>query len=196
MKPTGHFLVFSSPFYRPGCPSGVRRKPAPELFGARLYPTCSVEDLAMRTSYDFTPFWRSSIGFDRLFDLVDAAQQQAEAHYPPYNIERLGDDRYQISLALAGFRPDEINVTAEQNVLTIEGRKTDEKREYLYQGISERHFRRQFNLADYVQVRNASFDNGLLRVELVREIPEAMKPRRIAINGVSNLQQIDSKAAA
>ncbi|MGL4556778.1 MAG: Hsp20 family protein [Afipia sp.] len=150
----------------------------------------------MRTSYDFTPFWRSSIGFDRLFDLVDAAQQQSEGHYPPYNIERLGDDQYQISLALAGFRPDEINVTAEQNVLTIEGRKTDEKREYLYQGISERHFRRQFNLADYVQVRNASFDNGLLRIELVREIPEAMKPRRIAINGISNIQQLDSKAAA
>ncbi len=97
---------------------------------------------------------------------------------------------------MAGFRPDEINVTAEQNVLTIEGRKTDEKREYLYQGISERHFRRQFNLADYVQVRNASFDNGLLRVELVREIPEAMKPRQIAINGVSNVQQLGSKAAA
>lgn len=149
----------------------------------------------MRTSYDFTPFWRSSIGFDRLFDLVNAAQQQSEGHYPPYNIERLGDDQYQISLALAGFRPDEINVTAEQNVLTIEGRKTDEKREYLYQGISERQFRRQFNLADYVQVRNAAFDNGLLRIELVREIPEAMKPRRIAINGQSNVQRIDSKAA-
>ena len=150
----------------------------------------------MRTSYDFTPFWRSSIGFDRLVDLLDAAQQQTEGHYPPYNIERLSDDRYQISLALAGFRPDEINVTAEQNVLTIEGRKTDEKREYLYQGISERQFRRQFNLADYVQVRTAFFDNGLLRVELVREIPEAMKPRRIAIDGPTNVQQLDAKAAA
>ncbi len=150
----------------------------------------------MRTSYDFTPFWRSSIGFDRLFDLVDAAQQQAEAHYPPYNIERLGDDRYQISLALAGFRADEINVTAEQNVLMIEGRKTDEKREYLYQGISERQFRRQFNLADYVQVKKASFENGLLRIELIREIPEAMKPRRIAISGASSVPQLDSKVAA
>jgi len=149
----------------------------------------------MRTAFDFIPFWRSSIGFDRLFDLVDAAQQQTEAHYPPYNIERLGEDRYQISIALAGFRPDEINVTAEQNVLTVEGRKADEKREYLYQGISERQFRRQFNLADYVQVRNASFDNGLLRIGLVREIPEAMKPRRIAIDGQSNVQRIDSKAA-
>lgn len=152
----------------------------------------------MRTSsYDFTPLWRSSIGFDRLFNFLDAAQQQTEGHYPPYNIERLGDDRYQISLALAGFRPDEVSVTAEQNVLTIEGRKTDQKREYLYQGISERHFRRQFNLADYVQVTGASFDNGLLRIELVREIPEAMKPRRIAINGTSpdNLLQLEAKAA-
>ena len=149
----------------------------------------------MRTAFDVTPLWRSSVGFDRLFDLLDAAQQQSEAHYPHYNIEKLGDDRYQVSLALAGFRPDEINVTAEQNVLTVEGRKTDEKREYLYQGISERHFRRQFNLADYVQVRNANFDNGLLRIELVREIPEAMKPRRIAINGQSNVQRIDSKSA-
>jgi molecular chaperone IbpA len=149
----------------------------------------------MRTAFDVTPLWRSSVGFDRLFDLLDAAQQQSEAHYPHYNIEKLGDDRYQVSLALAGFRPDEINVTAEQNVLTVEGRKTDEKREYLYQGISERHFRRQFNLADYVQVRNANFDNGLLRIELVREIPEAMKPRRIAIDGQSNVQRIDSKAA-
>ncbi len=149
----------------------------------------------MRTAFDVTPLWRSSVGFDRLFDLLGAAQQQSEAHYPHYNIEKLGDDRYQVSLALAGFRPDEINVTAEQNVLTVEGRKTDEKREYLYQGISERHFRRQFNLADYVQVRNANFDNGLLRIELVREIPEAMKPRRIAIDGQSNVQRIDSKAA-
>lgn len=149
----------------------------------------------MRTAFDVTPLWRSSIGFDRLFDLLDAAQQQTEAHYPHYNIEKLGEDRYQISVALAGFRPDEINVTAEQNVLTVEGCKTDEKREYLYQGISERHFRRQFNLADYVQVRNASFDNGLLRIELVRDIPEAMKPRRIAIDGQSNVQRIDHKAA-
>ncbi len=149
----------------------------------------------MRTAYDVTSLWRSSVGYDRLFDLLDAAQQQTEAHYPHYNIEKLGEDRYQISIALAGFRPEEINVTAEQNVLTVEGRKTDEKREYLYQGISERQFRRQFNLADYVQVRNASFDNGLLRIELVREIPEAMKPRRIAIEGQSNVQRIDSKAA-
>ena len=121
-----------------------------------------------------------------------------EDNYPPYNIERLADDRYQISLAVAGFSPDEISITAEQNVVTIEGNKTEKaEREFLYRGISTRAFKRQFNLADYVQVKDASFDNGLLKIELVREIPEAMKPRRIAINGASqdNVHQIEAKAA-
>jgi molecular chaperone IbpA len=156
-----------------------------------------MEDLAMRT-YDFTPLWRSTIGFDRFFDLVDAAQHAGhDDNYPPCNVERLSEDRYQISLALAGFAPDEIAVTAEQNVLTVEGRKAEKaQRELLYQGISSRPFKRQFNLADYVQVKAATFDNGLLQIELVREIPEAMKPRRIAINGsTSRVQQIDTKAA-
>ena len=139
----------------------------------------------MRT-YDFSPLWRSTIGFDRLFDLAESAQRASEDHYPPYNIERLGDDRYQISLAVAGFSPDEISVTAEQNVVTIEGNRTEKsEREYLYRGISTRAFKRQFNLADYVQVKSATFDNGLLRIDLVREIPEAMKPRQIAINGAA-----------
>ena len=150
----------------------------------------------MRT-YDFAPLWRSSIGFDRLFDLLDETQRAAEDTYPPYNIERLGEDRYQISLALAGFGPDEITITAEQNVLTVEGRKGEkEQHEYIYQGISARPFKRQFNLADYVQVKSASFDNGLLRVELFREIPEAMKPRRIAIGGVAQPTTIEQKKAA
>ena len=149
-------------------------------------------------SYDFSPLWRSTIGFDRLFDLAESAQRATEDHYPPYNIERLGDDRYQISLAVAGFSPDEISVTAEQNVVTIEGNKPEKtEREYLYRGISTRAFKRQFNLADYVQVKNAAFDNGLLKIELVQEIPEAMKPRRISIDGspASNVRQIDGKAA-
>ncbi|APO52666.1 MULTISPECIES: small heat shock protein HspD [Bradyrhizobium] len=149
-------------------------------------------------SYDFSPLWRSTIGFDRLFDLAESAQRATEDNYPPYNIERLGDDRYQISLAVAGFSPDEISVTAEQNVVTIEGNKTDKtEREFMYRGISTRAFKRQFNLADYVQVKNASFDNGLLKIELVREIPEAMKPRRIAINGATpdNLHKLESRAA-
>jgi molecular chaperone IbpA len=153
----------------------------------------------MRT-YDFTPLWRSTIGFDRFFDLVDAAQHAgSEDNYPPCNVERLGEDRYQISLALAGFAPDEISITAEQNVLTVEGRKAEKaQREFLYQGISSRPFKRQFNLADYVQVKGATFDNGLLQIELVREIPEAMKPRRITINGssASNIREIETDAAA
>jgi molecular chaperone IbpA len=135
--------------------------------------------------YDFTPLWRSTIGFDRLFDLAEAAQHAAEETYPPYNIERLADDRYAISLALAGFSPNEIAITAAQNVLTVEGGKQDkDERVFLYRGIANRPFKRQFNLADYVQVRGASFDNGLLKIELVREVPEAMKPRRIAIEGM------------
>jgi molecular chaperone IbpA len=149
----------------------------------------------MRT-YDFAPLWRSTIGFDRLFDLLDETQHRTEDNYPPYNIERLGENRYQISLALAGFNADEIALTAEQNVLTVEGRKTDkDQHEYLYQGISARPFRRQFNLADYVQVQAARFDNGLLRVELVREIPEVMKPRRIAVSGGDSMAKITQKAA-
>jgi molecular chaperone IbpA len=152
----------------------------------------------MRT-YDFSPLFRSTIGFDRLFDLAETAQRATEEGYPPYNIERLADDRYQITLAVAGFSPDEISITAEQNVVTIEGGKTEKtEREFLYRGISTRHFKRQFNLADYVQVKGASFDNGLLKIELVREIPEAMKARRIAINGASsgdNVHQIEAKAA-
>ena len=151
----------------------------------------------MRT-YDFSPLWRSTIGFDRLFDLAEAAQRAGEDNYPPYNIERLSDDRYQISLAVAGFAPAEISVTAEQNVVTIEGTKAEKaEREFLYRGISTRSFKRQFSLADHVEVKGAAFDNGLLKIELVRQIPEAMKPRRIAISGTSggNVQQIESRAA-
>jgi len=151
----------------------------------------------MRT-YDFSPLWRSTIGFDRLFDLAETAQRAAEDNYPPYNIERLAEDRYQISLAVAGFTPGDIAITAEQNVVTVEGRKSDKvERDFLYRGISTRDFKRQFNLADYVQVKSAALDDGLLKIELVREIPEAMKPRRIAINGASanNVQQLEAKAA-
>jgi molecular chaperone IbpA len=152
----------------------------------------------MRT-YDFSPLWRSTIGFDRLFDLAEMTQRAGEDNYPPYNIERLADDRYQISLAVAGFAPEDFSITAEQNVVTIEGSKSEKAEgDFLYRGISTRHFKRQFSLADYVQVKSAAFDNGLLKIELVREIPEAMKPRRIAINGVpaDNVQkQLEAKAA-
>jgi molecular chaperone IbpA len=148
-------------------------------------------------AYDFAPLWRSTIGYDRLLDLFDAAQRtESEDHYPPYNIERQSEDHYQISLALAGFAPDEIAVTAEQNVLSIEGRKAEAaNKDYLYQGISARQFKRTFNLADYVKVEGATFENGLLQIKLVREIPEAMKPRRIPI-GVAPGSQIEKKRAA
>ena len=140
----------------------------------------------MRT-FDPTSLWRSTVGFDRLFDMLDQTSQfQANDTYPPYNIERADEDHYRISLALAGFSPDEVTITAEQNVLTVEGIKTQKpETEYLYQGISARPFRRVFNLAEYVQVKSASFEDGLLKIELVREVPEAMKPRKIAINGAS-----------
>jgi molecular chaperone IbpA len=155
-----------------------------------------MEDVAMR-NFDLTPLWRSTIGFDRLLD--DPLRFAGEDNYPPYNIERMGEDVYRISLALAGFMPEEITITAEQNVLTVEGRKAEKgDRQYLYQGISARPFRRVFNLADYVQVKGASFENGLLKIDLVREVPEGMKPRRIEINaGVGNdNQQSEHQQAA
>ena len=151
----------------------------------------------MRT-FDFTPLWRSTVGFDRLFNLLDESTRwnAEENNYPPYNIERAGEDHYWISLALAGFKPEEVTITAEQNVLTVEGSKAQKaETEYLYQGISARPFRRVFNLAEYVQVKNALFENGLLKIDLVREVPEAMKPRRIAINGASK-PTIEQKKAA
>jgi len=135
--------------------------------------------------YDWTPLWRSTIGFDRLFDVLDEVQRTAEESYPPYNIERLDENRFQISVALAGFT-DEVTLTVEQNVLSLEGRKADkEGKTFLHHGISARSFKRQFTLADHVEVKGARFENGLLLIDLQREIPEAMKPRRIAINGAA-----------
>jgi molecular chaperone IbpA len=146
-----------------------------------------MEDVAMG-NYDLTPLWRSTIGFDRLFNLIDDSMRDTgDDNYPPYDIERTSEDHYQISLAVAGFTPDEITITAEQSVLTVEGRKLDkDRRNYLYQGISTRPFRRVFNLADYVRVKGATFESGLLKIQLVRHVPEAMKPRRIAIGSSGN----------
>jgi len=166
---------------------------------APSYPSCSLEDLVMRTTFDFAPLWRSTIGFDHLADLVDSTlSQTTEDNYPPYNIERTSEDHYRISLAVAGFGVNEIAVTAEHNALTIEGAKSDgAEREYLYQGIAARPFRRVFNLADYVQVKQASFRDGLLVIDLVREVPEAMKPRQIQIaSGASPSSQIEQKKVA
>ena len=136
--------------------------------------------------YDWTPLWRSTIGFDRLFDVLDEVQRTAEESYPPYNIERLDENRFQISVALAGFT-DEVTLTVEQNVLSLEGRKADkEGKTFLHHGISARSFKRQFTLADHVEVKGARFENGLLIVDLVRESREAMKPRRISIGDPSH----------
>jgi molecular chaperone IbpA len=158
-----------------------------------------MEDVAMRT-FDPTPLWRSTVGFDRLFDLIEnTLSLPGDDNYPPYNIERTGEDSYHISLALAGFAPEEITVTAEQNMLTVEGRKAEKgDHQYLHQGISGRPFRRQFNLADYVQVKGASHKNGLLQIELVREVPEAMKPRRIPIKSgaAAARHQVEPQQAA
>ena len=153
------------------------------------------------TSFDFSPLWRSTVGFDRLFDMLedDSWRNASEQNYPPFNIERTGEDTYEVTLAVAGFMPDEITITAEHNVLTIEGRKVKQtEHHYLHQGISSRAFRRQFNLADYVKVAAADFENGLLQVKLVREVPDAMKPRRIEIKSGSAAQprQMEHRNAA
>jgi molecular chaperone IbpA len=150
------------------------------------------------------PFWRTSIGFDRLFDLMDESLRfEPEDHYPPCNIVRTGEDTFRISLAVAGFKPDQIDVNVNRNTLTITGRvdEKQDKGEYLYRGIAGRQFERRFNLADFVEVKDASFEDGLLQIELERAVPEAMKPRRIEIKTGKPIGQgdkvrtIDSKVA-
>ena len=139
----------------------------------------------MRTNFDFTPFRRSTVGFDRLFDLLEnGAGWQGADTYPPFDLERISEDGYRITLAVAGFRPEEIDVTAQQNLLIVAGRKNDEGQgQYIHRGIATRAFERRFGLADYVQVRSAELRDGMLSIELVREIPEEMKPRKIEIGG-------------
>jgi len=138
----------------------------------------------MRT-FDLTPFYRSTIGFDRLFNLLDQTTADGAPGYPPYNIERTGDNAYRITVAVSGFSQNDLSIVAKENTLTIKGGKTatpsQDEAEVLYRGIAARAFERVFQLADYVQVKNASLENGLLHVDLVREIPEAKKPRTIAI---------------
>jgi molecular chaperone IbpA len=135
-------------------------------------------------SIDFSPLYRSAIGFDRLANLIESAASNGNAGYPPYNIEQLGDNDYRISMAVAGFTQEELELSFQENLLTVKGSKQAETDcNYLYQGIAERGFERRFQLADYVRVKGADLKNGLLHVELVREVPEAMKPRKIEING-------------
>ena len=155
----------------------------------------------MRT-IDFTPLYRSAVGFDRLArQLESAARTSQENGWPPYNIETTGENEYRIEIAVAGFKPDELTIEAKENQLTVTGRKTANDdaaaaKTYLHRGLAERDFERRFQLADYVVVTTASLDNGLLAISLKRELPEALKPRRIEIaTGVSSATLIEGEAA-
>ncbi|HYG25295.1 MAG TPA: Hsp20 family protein [Caulobacteraceae bacterium] len=152
----------------------------------------------MRT-IDFSPLYRSVVGFDRLAALLDAAAaQESSQGYPPYNIERTDENAYRIEVAVAGFRPEELNIEVKENLLTVQGRKAanDDQRQFLHRGLAERNFERRFQLADYVVVTDASLDNGLLSISLKRELPEALKPRRIEINGAGASTLIEGEQAA
>ena len=144
----------------------------------------------MRTNFDFSPYRRSTVGFDRLFDMLESGGAAAGAdNYPPFDLERVSDDEYRITLAVAGFRQDEIDITAQQNLLIVSGRRRDDgERQYIHRGIATRAFERRFGLADYVQVRSADLSDGILSIALVREIPEEMKPRKVSIGGAAGAQ--------
>jgi len=155
----------------------------------------------MRT-FDFTPLYRSTVGFDRLFDMLDSS---IRPDWPPYDIEKVGDDEYRISMAVAGFSPEEIELTQEGNTLLVCGAKQqaeNQQQAYLHRGIANRSFKQTFSLADHVRVAGAALENGLLSVQLLRELPEQLKPRRIAIGGsvpanhANEHKQIGVKAAA
>lgn len=148
---------------------------------------------------EFAPFYRSAIGFDRLFQLLDrSANFDSESTYPPYNIERTGENAYRITLAVAGFSQDELKIEVKEQALSVTGEKAaeDGEKTYLHRGIAARAFERRFQLADHVDVTGAKFENGLLHVDLVRNVPESKKPRTIAINTSEPVQQLEAKAAA
>lgn len=150
--------------------------------------------------FDLTPYRRSTVGFDRLFDLIENnARSQQGDNYPPFNIEQLGEDRYRVTLAVAGFKPDELDITAQQNLLLVTGRKNEgeqDRSKFVHLGIANRNFERRFELADFVRVEAANLADGLLTVELVREVPDAMKPRKIAINGKGAVVDIQAEKDA
>jgi molecular chaperone IbpA len=150
-------------------------------------------------SFDFTPYRRSTVGFDRLFDhLENANRAEPTDNYPPFDIEKVSDDRYRITLAVAGFKPSELDITARQNLLVVTGRKGDNRARdgnFLHMGIATRAFERRFELADFVRVESADLADGLLVIELVREIPDAMKPRKVEIN-TGAARTVDAAASA
>ena len=153
----------------------------------------------MRT-YDLSPLFRSTVGFDRMMQLLDAAGRVEDSapSYPPYNIEKTGENAYRITMAVAGFSTDELNISVQEGVLTVTGKalKEEEPKQFLHRGIARRAFERRFELADHIQATGADLANGLLHIDLVREVPEAMKPRTIKIaTGKAEPQVIDSKAA-
>jgi molecular chaperone IbpA len=157
----------------------------------------------MRSAFDFAPFRRSTVGFDRLFDMLENSNlSQAQENYPPFDLIKKGENDYCIELAVAGFKPDEIDITAQQNVLIVSGKKKEESEkdgnDFIYRGIATRSFERRFALADHIQVRGADLKDGLLSIDLVREIPEAMKPRKIDIGGsskkLSSGETVDAEA--
>jgi molecular chaperone IbpA len=151
-----------------------------------------MEDMVMRNSIDFAPYRRSSIGFDRLFDLMEnSARVDQTDGYPPFDIEQREEDSYRITLAVAGFSRGEIDITTKPNLLVISGSKSQERedRRFLHRGIAARAFQRQFQLADYVQVSGASLENGLLAIDLRREVPDSVKPRKIEIGGGDKAEQ-------
>ncbi|MBU3992120.1 MAG: Hsp20 family protein [Alphaproteobacteria bacterium] len=145
--------------------------------------------------FDFTPYRRSTVGFDRLFDLLENASRAGGGdNYPPFNIERRGDDAFRITLAVAGFKPADLDITAQQNLLVIQGRKGEEPQEgqFLHVGIAQRGFERRFELADFVRVENANLEDGLLVIDLVREVPDAMKPKKVSIGTQKSLSVVDA----
>ncbi|WP_375396295.1 Hsp20 family protein [uncultured Sphingomonas sp.] len=148
--------------------------------------------------FDLTPYRRSTVGFDRLFDMLEASARQANAdNYPPFNLERVGDDQYRITLAVAGFRRDEIEIVAQQNLLVVKGKKEKDgdASAFLHLGIATRSFERRFELADFIRVEDARLNDGLLTVDLVREVPEAMRPKTIAIKTGAPLAAIETMPA-
>ena len=151
----------------------------------------------MRTNFDFTPYRRSTVGFDRLFDLLETGlRADAADGYPPFDIVKEGEDSYRITLAVAGFRPDEIEIVAQQNQLTVSAqhKPEDDKSQYLHRGIATRSFERKFQLADFIEVGAARFEHGLLSIALKRVVPEAMKPRKIEIAGAAANDRIEAPA--
>ena len=166
-----------------------------------MHRIASLEDTVM-TTFDFSPLFRTTVGFDRLASMLNSAHRPEQAGgYPPYNIVSCGENSYQITMAVAGFSENELKITSELNQLLVIGEKKDEEEtagnQYLYRGIATRSFERRFNLADHVRVTGATLDNGLLHIDLERELPEVMKPRTIAIESTKNLLEgkAQSKAA-